>query len=139
MRKASDHEPASLTFKQVEKIATLTGYPLGFFFMDASPAIAPGIPDLRKSSGARLSRPLCEQIRLSRARSRWYRNYALSEKMSKAPCAGSIGADVEPEDAARECDLMLGVSQLREDLLIERGRPARFSQRFAGGSSRLAS
>ena len=112
-----------LTFRQVELIADLTGYPLGFFFMAASPDMGLPIPDLRARCGGprqKISRHLHEQVLLSMSRADWYRGFAVSEEFEKVLCVGSKGGNCDPEEAAREYARRLGVRPLMDEM--RRGR-----------------
>lgn len=123
VRKASIGSPVPLTFRQVEQIARLTGYPLGFFFMAASPDMDLPIPDLRAKDGGprlKISRPLHEQVLLSVAQSDWYRGFAVSGEFEKVLCVGSKAGGSNPEAAACEYACRVGVRPLMDEM--RRGR-----------------
>lgn len=103
IKRASKEHPAQLTFKQIETIAKLTGYPLGYFFLSSSPKKDTLIPDLRTPNSEtrlKLSRSLQQQIEFCMNRVEWYREYAISEEFEKVECVNSIDAKTKPEEIA---------------------------------------
>ena len=80
------------TLKQVEKLASATHAPVGYFFLAEPPEESLPIPDLRTVGSLPVSRPspnLLSTIYLCQQRQEWYREFARAEGEAPLPFIGS--------------------------------------------------
>jgi len=87
--------------KQLERFATATGVPFGYFLLDEPPAWKLPVPDFREgfASPPTPSADLIAVLGLSQRRQAWYREYALGHGAEPLAFVGSA-ADAEPGAAA---------------------------------------
>ncbi|MGD2110012.1 MAG: ImmA/IrrE family metallo-endopeptidase [Phycisphaerae bacterium] len=87
------------TFKQLERFATKTMTPFGYFFLDAPPEEKLPIPDFRTVGDTPIDRPspnLIETIQAMQRRQEWMREYVIEEGHDPLEFVGS-GANIHNE------------------------------------------
>lgn len=83
----------SPTFKQLERFATATRAPFGFFFLERPPVEALPIPDFRTIGNALIAAPsadLLETIYICQRRQDWFRTHSLAHNYPRLPFVGSV-------------------------------------------------
>lgn len=96
---------ASPTLKQLERYASVTHTPVGFFLLPEPPDVAVPLPDFRTRSLREVRQPspdLLDTIYLCQQRQDWFRTYVLSTGGGPVAAVGSARADDDvPGTAAR--------------------------------------
>ena len=93
----------SPTLKQLERFATATRTPVGYFFLAAPPDEEVPIRDLRTVGDRGVRRPspdLLDTIYQCQQRQDWYRDYARSIGLDPVPHVGSLSTATPVEEAA---------------------------------------
>ncbi|TDX81470.1 uncharacterized protein DUF955 [Rathayibacter sp. PhB151] len=81
------------TFPQLERFATATRAPVGYFFLDEAPVESLPIPDYRTLGNAHIAAPsadLLETIYLCQRRQDWFRNHCILNGHPRLPFIGSV-------------------------------------------------
>lgn len=97
---SGDHSP---TLKELERFATATRTPIGYFFLPAPPDEQIPIPDLRTVGDRGVRRPspdLLDTIYQCQQRQEWYRDYARSLGLDQVPHVGSMSTLTPVDEAA---------------------------------------
>ena len=97
---SGEHSP---TLKQLERFATATRTPVGYFFLAAPPDEEVPIPDLRTvgDKGVRSPSPdLLDTIYQCQQRQDWYRDHARSVGLDPVPHVGSLSTATPVDEAA---------------------------------------
>jgi transcriptional regulator with XRE-family HTH domain len=100
MWESGEHSP---TLKQLERFATATRTPVGYFFLAVPPDEAVPIPDLRTVGDRGVRRPspdLLDTIYQCQQRQDWYRDYARSNGLDRVPHVGSLSTTAPVGEAA---------------------------------------
>lgn len=83
----------SPTFKQLERFATATRAPFGFFFLERPPVEALPIPDFRTIGNTLITTPsadLLESIYICQRRQDWFRTYSIVHGYPRLSFVGSV-------------------------------------------------
>ena len=97
---SGEHSP---TLKQLEKFATATRTPVGYFFLPAPPDEQVPIPDLRTVGNRGVRRPspdLLDTIYQCQQRQEWYRDYVRGIGSDPVPHVGSLSTATPVDEAA---------------------------------------
>lgn len=98
------------TLKQLERFATATHAPVGFFFLPAPPQESLPLPDFRTLGGAALPTPsadLLDTIYACQQRQDWYRDFSRSIGSLPLSFIGSLDTKTPPRDAAQHISARL--------------------------------
>ncbi|MFI4855633.1 MAG: ImmA/IrrE family metallo-endopeptidase [Phycisphaerales bacterium JB065] len=93
------------TLKQLEKFATRTRAPIGYFFLPEPPEEPVPIPDFRTIADRAVATPspdLLDTIYLCQQRQEWFREYARAERLSPVEAIGSVDRRTDPVVVARQ-------------------------------------
>jgi len=104
---------AQPTFKQLEKFASATHVPFGYFFLPEPPEERIPIPDLRTIRNEAISRPspdLLDTIYAMQRRQAWLREDRMECEADPLDFVGSARLADNPEDIGREMRRMLGLA-----------------------------
>jgi Zn-dependent peptidase ImmA (M78 family) len=99
------------TLKQLEKFATTTFAPIGYFFLPEPPVEQVPIPDFRTMSGAEMDRPspdLLDTIYLCQQRQEWFREYARANGERPLSFVGSARPNQDVRELAARIRQTLG-------------------------------
>jgi Zn-dependent peptidase ImmA (M78 family) len=99
------------TLKQLEAFARAVHVPIGYLFLPAPPEEPLPIPDFRTLGGRavrRASPDLLDMLYACQERQGWYRDFALTMRLSEAAFVGSASLRDRPEDAAGRMVRTLG-------------------------------
>src|SRR5437016_14419496 len=94
---------AKPTLKQVEDFAKATHTPVGFLFLKEPPVEKIPIPDFRTIRNKPMARPspdLLDMIYVCQQRQEWYRDFALSERVSPLSYVGSASVTSKVDTTA---------------------------------------
>lgn len=101
------------TLKQLEKFASATHAPIGFFFLPEPPLEILPLRDFRTVGSAVLKRPsaaLLDTIHVCQERQDWYRDFARQAGMAVLAFVGSASLEHAPARVAAEIATALGFS-----------------------------
>ncbi len=101
------------TLKQLEKFASATHAPIGFFFLPEPPREVLPLRDFRTVGSATLERPsadLLDTIHLCQERQDWYRDFARQAGMEALTFVGSASLEHAPAQVAARIAAELGFS-----------------------------
>jgi len=100
------------TLKQLEKFATATYTPLGYFFLNEPPEDKLPIPDFRTIKGQpeRPSPNLLDTIQTMQSRGEWFREFLLEEGQKPLSFIKSVTLKTEPVNVAIEMRKVLSLS-----------------------------
>lgn len=99
------------TLKQLEAFAQSLHVPIGYLFLSEPPEERLPIPDFRTHDGRgvrRASPDLLDMLYACQERQGWYRDFALTVRMSEAAFVGSAGLGDRPQDVAARMAETLG-------------------------------
>jgi len=100
------------TLRQLEKFATATYTPIGYFYLDGPPDLSIPIPDFRTIGNIGLKEPspnLLDTIHLCEQRQVWYREHMISMGEDGAVIVGSVTKDDDIADIASRTRNILGM------------------------------
>jgi len=100
------------TVKQVEKFATATHTPFGYFFLKEPPEDRLPIPDFRtvKDQPVQPSPNLLDTVQSMQARQEWMRDFVIEEGQLPFPFVNSVTLKMNPKDVAMEMRKNLDLS-----------------------------
>jgi Zn-dependent peptidase ImmA (M78 family)/transcriptional regulator with XRE-family HTH domain len=102
---------AQPTLKQLEAFAQTLHVPIGYLFLSEPPVERLPIPDFRTHGGRgvrRTSPDLLDMLYACQERQGWYRDFALTVRMSEAAFVGSADLGERPQDVAARMAETLG-------------------------------
>ncbi|MEZ5906338.1 MAG: XRE family transcriptional regulator [Geminicoccaceae bacterium] len=102
---------AQPTLKQLEAFAQTLHVPIGYLFLSEPPVERLPIPDFRTHDGRevrRASPDLLDMLYACQERQGWYRDFALTVRMSEAAFVGSADLGERPRDVAARMAETLG-------------------------------
>lgn len=102
---------AQPTMKQLEKLATRTFTPLGYFFLNSPPEEPLPIPDFRTTTNRRVSRPsphLLDTIHAVQLRQEWMRGFLIEQGEGPLDFIGTCTVRDSPRDVALRMRNRLG-------------------------------